>query len=184
MSVDSFLASGNSPGDFLRPSALVAGTPRCRVGSSASAPSAPRSPAGSAAPIAAVDGLELTHILDRRALAKRDAAHGPSPAFRANIVWTTRFEDVLASDVDVVVEAIGGIEPAADWIRAALHGRQVGRHRQQAGDCASRPRRCSSSPSGRGGSCASRPPSAARCRSCARSATASPAIGSRASSRF
>ncbi len=27
---------------------------------------------------------------------------------------------MLASDVDVVVEAIGGIEPAAGWIRAAL----------------------------------------------------------------
>ena len=32
MSVDSFLASGNSPGDFSRPAALRAATPRCRVG--------------------------------------------------------------------------------------------------------------------------------------------------------
>ena len=31
-----------------------------------------------------------------------------------------RIDDVLRSDVDVVVEAIGGVEPAADWIRAAL----------------------------------------------------------------
>jgi homoserine dehydrogenase len=36
------------------------------------------------------------------------------------VVWTTRIEDVLESSVDVVVEAIGGLEPAAAWIRAAL----------------------------------------------------------------
>jgi homoserine dehydrogenase len=34
--------------------------------------------------------------------------------------WTDRVDDLLASDVDVIVEAIGGIEPASDWIRAAL----------------------------------------------------------------
>jgi homoserine dehydrogenase len=56
----------------------------------------------------------LTHILDRRAAVKRDAL----PA--QDVVWTTRIEDVLESDVDVVVEAIGGVEPAAAWIRAAL----------------------------------------------------------------
>ena len=32
----------------------------------------------------------------------------------------TRIDDVLQSDAHVVVEAIGGVEPAADWIRAAL----------------------------------------------------------------
>lgn len=60
------------------------------------------------------DRFHLTHILDRRAAAKRDALPD------ADVLWTTRIEDVLESDADVVVELIGGIEPAADWIRAAL----------------------------------------------------------------
>jgi homoserine dehydrogenase len=126
MSVDSFLASGNSPGDFSHPAALVASVQRCRVGilgfGTVGSAIARRlggavSTGGVGAPL---DGLELTHILDRRAFAKRDALNGHAPACRANIVWTTRVEDVLASEVDVVVEAIGGIEPAAGWIRAAL----------------------------------------------------------------
>jgi homoserine dehydrogenase len=56
----------------------------------------------------------LTHILDRRADGKRGALPVPG------IAWTTCIEDVLQSDADIVVEAIGGIDPAADWIRAAL----------------------------------------------------------------
>jgi homoserine dehydrogenase len=58
--------------------------------------------------------FQLTHILDRRAASKRDAL----PA--ADVIWTTRIEDVLESDADVVVELIGGVEPAAEWIRSAL----------------------------------------------------------------
>jgi homoserine dehydrogenase len=72
-----------------------------------------------------VDGLELTHILDRRAFAKRDTLAQAHDAHdrrlcAAPIEWTTRVDDVLGSDADVVVEAIGGIEPAGEWIRAAL----------------------------------------------------------------
>jgi homoserine dehydrogenase len=58
--------------------------------------------------------FHLTHILDRRAGEKRPAA-GLSRAS-----WTSEIADILQSDADVVVEAIGGLEPAADWIRAAL----------------------------------------------------------------
>src|SRR2546428_12315468 len=59
-------------------------------------------------------GLELTHIFDRR-------AHEKSEALSASrITWTTSIDEVLASDADVVVETVGGVEPAADWIRAAL----------------------------------------------------------------
>jgi len=60
-------------------------------------------------------GLHLTHILDRRAAGKR-AAH---PAL-AHLAWTTQIDDLLESDVDVIVEAIGGPEPATGWMRAAL----------------------------------------------------------------
>ena len=58
--------------------------------------------------------FQLTHILDRRAACKRDSLTA------ADVIWTTRIEDVLESDADVVVELVGGVEPAADWIRAAL----------------------------------------------------------------
>jgi len=58
--------------------------------------------------------LRLTHIFDRRADEKRDALSA------AGLTWTTRLDDVLYSDAEVIVEAIGGVEPAASWIRAAL----------------------------------------------------------------
>jgi homoserine dehydrogenase len=58
--------------------------------------------------------IRLTHIFDRRAGEKQAAF----PA--SGITWTSSLDDVLHSDVDIVVEAIGGIEPASDWIRAAL----------------------------------------------------------------
>lgn len=57
--------------------------------------------------------IALTHIFDRRAAEK-------SRAFPAPIIWTESIADILASDVDVVVEAIGGVDPAAAWIGAAL----------------------------------------------------------------
>jgi homoserine dehydrogenase len=62
----------------------------------------------------AVRGVQLTHICDRRAVAKRAALHDPG------IVWTASIDDVLRSDVDIVVETIGGLDPAEAWVRAAL----------------------------------------------------------------
>ena len=58
--------------------------------------------------------LELTHICDRRADEKRRAYAG------AEVAWTTRIADILSSDADIVVETVGGLEPATDWIREAL----------------------------------------------------------------
>lgn len=58
-------------------------------------------------------GLQLTHVLDRRAVEKA----GRLPP---GVCATTSIDDVLSSDADVVVEAIGGTEPATEWIRAAL----------------------------------------------------------------
>jgi homoserine dehydrogenase len=37
-----------------------------------------------------------------------------------HVRWTENFDDLLSSDVDVVVELIGGLEPAGDWIRKSL----------------------------------------------------------------
>jgi homoserine dehydrogenase len=60
--------------------------------------------------------LVLTHVFDRRAHEKRARLRDPLE----QIAWTDRFEDLLAADVDVIVEAIGGVNPATDWIRSAL----------------------------------------------------------------
>ena len=59
-------------------------------------------------------GIQLTHIFDRRASEK-------SGSLRADgLIWTSSIDDVLQSRADVIVEAIGGVEPAAGWMRAAL----------------------------------------------------------------
>ena len=56
----------------------------------------------------------LTHIFNRN-IAKKKIDGLP-----ASIRWTDSTDEVLSSDVDVVVELIGGIEPAGEWIRKAL----------------------------------------------------------------
>jgi len=58
--------------------------------------------------------LLLTHIFNRGIKKKKI---GSLPA---NIRWTENVDDVLSSDVDVVVELIGGLEPAGEWVRKAL----------------------------------------------------------------
>ncbi|MBZ5557215.1 MAG: homoserine dehydrogenase [Acidobacteriia bacterium] len=63
----------------------------------------------------AVRDLTLTRIFDRRADVKR-RAH----ADLRGVAWTTRIEDALCSDADVIVETIGGLEPASGWIQDAL----------------------------------------------------------------
>jgi homoserine dehydrogenase len=112
MSVDPFLTTGSSPGPHSsRPAALVPPRRHCRVallGLGTVGTSLARRLLGHPTP-----GLELTHILDRRIDDKRHALPGPC-------VSTTRFEDILASDVDIVVELIGGISPSAEWIEASL----------------------------------------------------------------
>jgi homoserine dehydrogenase len=69
-----------------------------------------------------VHNVELTHVFDRRAEQKRAAnlSNSSNPSKVDRIVWTGSIDDVLTSDVDVIVEAIGGVEPAAGWIRSAL----------------------------------------------------------------
>ncbi len=60
------------------------------------------------------EGLELTHIY-ARSLAKRRVDWVP-----ASVVWSEDADAVLASDVDVIVELAGGLDPAGDWVRKAL----------------------------------------------------------------
>ena len=62
------------------------------------------------------DTLRLTHVCNRNVARKRvDWVPG-------EVIWTERFDDLLSPDagIDVIVELIGGLEPATTWIRAAL----------------------------------------------------------------
>ena len=67
-----------------------------------------------ASPESITSTLQLARIFDRRAATKR--ASFPADG----IAWTSSIDEVLQSDADVIVETIGGVEPAAGWIRAAL----------------------------------------------------------------
>lgn len=59
-------------------------------------------------------GLELTHVYNRNVKRKR------VDWVPAGVVWTEQIEDVLGSDVDVVVELVGGLDPAGEWVWSAL----------------------------------------------------------------
>ena len=60
------------------------------------------------------EGLELTHVFNRGVDRKR-VDWTP-----ASVEWSENADAVLASDVDVVVELAGGLDPAGDWVRRAL----------------------------------------------------------------
>src|SRR5689334_4803387 len=59
-------------------------------------------------------GLELTHVFNRNVERKR------VPWVSRDIRWTDKVDDVLDSDVDFVVEVMGGVEPAKQWVQAIL----------------------------------------------------------------
>ncbi len=59
-------------------------------------------------------GLRLTHICNR-AVKRKQVDWVPQ-----TVRWTEDVHDVLSSDVDIVVELIGGLEPAGEWVRLAL----------------------------------------------------------------
>ena len=59
-------------------------------------------------------GLELTHIFNRGVERKR------VDWVPKSVEWTEDADALLASDVDVVVELTGGLEPAGSWVRRAL----------------------------------------------------------------
>ena len=61
-----------------------------------------------------VPGLELIQVFNRNVGRKRVSWTS------ASLQWTEEFEDVLNSDAEVVVEVIGGVEPAREWVTALL----------------------------------------------------------------
>jgi homoserine dehydrogenase len=63
-------------------------------------------------------GIALTHVYNRNVARKRE-----SPAAKfvpATAKWTENIDDVLRSDVDVVVELMGGLNPVEGWLKKAL----------------------------------------------------------------
>lgn len=60
------------------------------------------------------EGLELSHVFNRNVARKR-VNWAPS-----SVVWSETAEAVLASDADVIVELVGGLDPAGTWIRRAI----------------------------------------------------------------
>jgi homoserine dehydrogenase len=56
----------------------------------------------------------LTQICNRDVLRKQ------APWVPRHVAWTERFDDLLTGDADVIVELIGGLAPAAGWVRSAL----------------------------------------------------------------
>lgn len=58
--------------------------------------------------------LRLTHICNRHVDRKRVSW------LPGDIRWTEKIEDVLSDEVDVLVEVVGGLEPAGEWVRSAL----------------------------------------------------------------
>jgi homoserine dehydrogenase len=58
--------------------------------------------------------LTLTHICNRNIARKR--VDWVAPGVR----WTETFEDLLDPSIDIIVELIGGLDPAGKYIRAAI----------------------------------------------------------------
>ncbi len=58
--------------------------------------------------------LELTHVFNR-SVARKRVEWAPK-----SVVWSEDADAVLAADVDVVVELVGGLDPAGAWVRKAL----------------------------------------------------------------
>ena len=54
-------------------------------------------------------GVELTHIFNRNVDRKRSLT--AAKAVPASVVWTDSIDVILRSDVDVVVELMGGLNP-------------------------------------------------------------------------
>ncbi len=63
--------------------------------------------------------IQITRVFNRGVQRKRQ--HERAGFVPVGAIWTDRVEDVLtASDVDAVVELIGGLDPIEGWLRTAL----------------------------------------------------------------
>ncbi|MBM3818628.1 MAG: homoserine dehydrogenase [Acidimicrobiia bacterium] len=60
------------------------------------------------------DRIQLTHVFNR------DVARKRVPWVPSSVTWTDNVDELLAAQPDVVVEVIGGVDPAGGWVRRAL----------------------------------------------------------------
>ena len=60
-------------------------------------------------------GVVLTHIYNRNVERKR--ASDAAQCVPASVVWTEDFNDIVNSRADIVVELMGGLDPAEGWLR-------------------------------------------------------------------
>ena len=65
-----------------------------------------------------VPGVEISHVYNRDVARKRASAAAANVG--PNAIWTDSIDDVINSDVDIVAELVGGMEPAGTWIERAL----------------------------------------------------------------
>ncbi len=63
-------------------------------------------------------GIELTHIFNRNVARKRTSALAKSVP--RSVLWTESIDDILSSDVNVIIELMGGLNPAEAWLKRAL----------------------------------------------------------------
>src|SRR5688572_8808963 len=60
------------------------------------------------------DRLELTHVFNRGVARKR------APWVPDSVTWTESVDELLSASPDIVVEVVGGVEPAREWVTRAL----------------------------------------------------------------
>lgn len=58
--------------------------------------------------------IQLTHIFNRNVARKR------VDWVPAGVTWTESADEIIGSDVDIVIEVVGGLRPAYDWVRGSL----------------------------------------------------------------
>jgi homoserine dehydrogenase len=58
--------------------------------------------------------LRLTHVFNRGVSRKR------ADWVPASVVWTENYDEVLGASPDVVVEVVGGVNPAFEWVSQAI----------------------------------------------------------------
>jgi homoserine dehydrogenase len=63
-------------------------------------------------------GIELTHVYNRSVARKKESAAAKFVPPTAK--WTENIDDVLKSNVDVVIELMGGLTPTEGWLKKAL----------------------------------------------------------------
>jgi homoserine dehydrogenase len=61
-----------------------------------------------------VPHVQLTHIFNRQVARKR------VDWVPASVTWTESADEILAADVSIVIELVGGLRPAYDWVKGAL----------------------------------------------------------------